>query len=173
MTYLFKDSSSIPGFDKLGAALGEGGRMTVRLPTVDFCTADLAGKVASPSAVAGADVIPWRPALGIYLLIERGWSNPADLLSVDGVAGIWWYHRRSSTSSDVNGADELQLSYLYLDSDPVEVAHLLAAPLADRWKSGAIEGLLAAPFYTIVPFEWDRYLPADGSSPTSSNSETS
>jgi hypothetical protein len=28
-----------------------------------------------------------------------------------------------------------------------------------RWTSGAVKGLLAAPFCTIVPYDWGRYLP--------------
>ena len=30
-----------------------------------------------------------------------------------------------------------------------------------RWASGDVTGLLAAPFYVPVPFEWTRYLPGD------------
>ena len=72
MTYLFNDAEALPGFNDLGAALAAGGRMPLRLPTVAFMTANLAGTMATPSAVAGADVIPWRPAHGVYLMIERG-----------------------------------------------------------------------------------------------------
>ena len=72
MTYLFNDVEALLGFNDLGAALAAGGRMPLRLPTVAFMTADLAGTMATPSAVAGADVIPWRPALGVYLMIEAG-----------------------------------------------------------------------------------------------------
>jgi hypothetical protein len=46
--------------------------------------------VAAPRAVTGADVIPWRPALGIYLLVEHGTASPEALVEVDGVAGAWW-----------------------------------------------------------------------------------
>ena len=161
MTYLFSDPSSIPGFDKLGGALFDGGRMPLRLPTVDFYTADLVGKAASPSAVAGADVMPWRPALGVYLVIERGASDPTSLLDVDGVAGVWWYEGGSSPSAYISDAQGLQLTYLYLDQDPVEVAQRLQGPLARRWSAGGVEGLLAAPFYAIVPFEWKRFLPSE------------
>jgi hypothetical protein len=164
MTYLFSDAGSMPGFDALGLALFEGGRMPLRLPTVDFYTANLIGKAASPAAVAGADVIPWRPALGVYLLIERGQSSPEPLVAVPGVAGAWWYEGGSSPSSYVSDAEGLQLSYLYLDEDPVAVASRLAEPLRQRWASGEIEGLLAAPFHTLVPFEWTRYLPGESPS---------
>ena len=50
MTYLFSDPTALSGFNDLGAALHEGGRMPLRLPTVEFMTADLAGRVAAPSA---------------------------------------------------------------------------------------------------------------------------
>ena len=39
-------------------------------------------------AVAGADVIPWRPATGVYLLIEDGHSPADALVEVPGVAGV-------------------------------------------------------------------------------------
>jgi hypothetical protein len=163
MTYLFSGPSSIPGFDKLGGALFDGGRMPLRLPTVEFYTADLAGKLAAPSAVAGADVIPFRPAVGIYLLIERGSSDPSSLLDVDGVAGIWWFEGGTSPSTYISDAHGLQLTYLYLEDDPVTVAQRLKAPLRERWASGDVEALLAAPFFSTVPFEWSRYLPTESS----------
>ena len=161
MTYLFSDPSAVPGFDALGGALHEAGRMPLRLPTVDFFTADLAGKLAAPAAVAGADVIPFRPCVGIYLLLERGQTDPSHLLDVEGVAGIWWYHGGSSPSAYISDAQGLQLTYLYLDADPVVVARTLQQRLEQRWASGEVVGLLAAPFYSIVPFEWDRYLPTE------------
>ena len=80
MTYLFDDYDSLSGFNILGAALNEGGRMPLRLPTVTFMTADRVGAIANPAAVAGADVIPWRPSLGVYLIIERG-EAPVDELA--------------------------------------------------------------------------------------------
>src|SRR5579863_1016536 len=46
MTYLFSDPGALSPFTDLGAALAQGGRMPLRLPTVDFMTANLAGKVA-------------------------------------------------------------------------------------------------------------------------------
>ena len=163
MTYLFSDESSIPGFDALGLALFEGGRMPLRLPTVDFCTAALAGKRAATAAVVGADVIPWRPALGAYLLIERGEASPESLVEIPGVAGSWWFSGGSSASTYISDAQGLQFSYLYLDDDPVEVAGRLVAPLRERWSSSEVTGLLAAPFYCPVPFEWTRFLPGGAS----------
>ncbi len=159
MTYLFDDYDSLSGFNVLGAALNDGGRMPLRLPTVTFMTADRVGAIANPAAVAGADVIPWRPSLGVYLIIERGEAPVDELATVPGVAGIWWYRGVVAPEPYSTDARGLQITYCYLDQDPVATAPLLAAALRDRWGSGDVEGLLAAPFHTVVPFEWTRHLP--------------
>ncbi len=159
MTYLFTGPQPIPLFGELGDALHRGGRMPLRLPSVEYITSDLAGKVASPAAVAGADVIPWRPALGVYLVIESGPAPPGALADVPGVAGAWWYHGNVAPVPFNADARGLQVTYCYLDEDPLEVAAPLGAALRRRWASGEIQGLLAAPFYTVVPFDWTRHLP--------------
>ncbi len=161
MTYLFTGPESIPRFNDLGGALHQGGRMPLRLPTVEFMTADLAGKAASPAAVTGADVIPWRPALGAYLVIENGQAPAAGLTDVPGVAGVWWYHGNLAPAPYGSDARGLQITYCYLDDDPVEVAAPISDALRQRWAAGQVQGLLAAPFYTPVPFEWTRYLPLE------------
>ncbi len=162
MTYLFSDPGALNPFSELGAALHEGGRMPLRLPTVEFMTATLAGKVAAPHAVAGADVIPWRPARGVYLIIETG-EVPADsLVEVPGVAGIWWY--RGGVAPEPYSTDNsgMQMTYCYLDDDPVVTAERIGEHLQRRWASSDAVGLLAAPFHTLVPFDWSRYVPGAG-----------
>jgi hypothetical protein len=158
MTYLFTGDDAMPGFSKLGAELGAGGRMPIRLPSVGFFTASLAGKIAASRVVAGSDVIPWRPHHGAYLMIEQGRASPADLIGLPGVAGIWWWHDAPSPTFKTESRGR-QATFLYLDEDPLAVAPRLNEAMRQRWASGKVEGLLAAPFYTIVPFEWDRYLP--------------
>ena len=158
MTYFFADANVLEPFTALSAALG-GDRRPLRLPTVEFGVYDVAGRVAAPRALAGADVIPWRPARGVYLVIEQGTCSPAALAEVPGVAGIWWHH--ASTVPSVTSMDNqgMQMTYCYLDDDPVDVAVRLREPLDARWKEIDVKPLLAAPFYTPVPFEWGRYLP--------------
>jgi hypothetical protein len=159
MTYLFSDPTALSGFNELGASLNEGGRMPLRLPTVEFMTANLAGRVAAPRAVAGADVIPWRPAQGVYLIIETGGSPVDALADVAGVAGIWWYDGALAPAPYSTDARALRITYCYLDDDPVATAERLGEHMQRRWASGAVTGLLAAPFHTLVPFEWARHLP--------------
>jgi len=159
MTYLFTDAGQIPGFNVLGRALDEAGRMPLRLPSIGYMTADFAGKVAAPRAVAGADVLPWRPSTGVYLIVEEGPASPAGLAEVPGVAGVWWHHGRQDPAPYNGDSRGRQITWCYLDADPVETAARLEAHMRSRWASGAVNGLLAAPFYTVVPFAWDRYLP--------------
>ena len=140
-------------FNELGAALHHGGRVPLRLPTVEFMTADLAGQAAALVAVAGADVLPWGPARGVYLVIERG-DAPAGALA--GVAGVCGALAPAPYGTDARG---LQITYCYLDDDPVATAALLGDEMRRRWASGDVVGLLAALFYTPAPFDWTRHLP--------------
>ncbi len=161
MTYLFSDRKALGPFTELGAALDQGGRMPLRLPSVEFMTADLAGKAAAPKAVAGSDVIPWRPAQGVYILIENG-EAPADALAdVPGVAGVWWYSGTIAPDPYATDARGRQITYCYLDDDPVATAGRLDEVVRRRWISGDVTGLLAAPFHTLSPFEWTRHLPGE------------
>jgi hypothetical protein len=158
MTYFFAGGAALDQFKALSAALG-GERRPFRLPTVDAGYFRLIGKVAARCAIAGADVIPWRPALGIYLLVEHAGQSPASLIEVPGVAGIWWHEGSASPAAGFPASGGVQLSYCFLDRDPVETAAQLRPALLQRWSAGATLPLLAAPFYTLVPFEWERYLP--------------
>lgn len=159
MTYLFSDPAALTPFGELGAALHNGGRMPLRLPVVEFLTADLSGTVAAPHAVAGADVIPWRPARGVYLMIENGQAPAGTLADVPGVAGVWSYQGALAPAPYDTDARGLQITYCYLDDDPVATAEGLGEEMRRRWSSGNVVGLLAAPFHTLAPFDWGRHLP--------------
>jgi hypothetical protein len=80
-------------------------------------------------------------------------------LDVPGVAGVWWYKGRSGEPPSGLDAEGVQITYCYLDEDPVSAAPRLGEAMQHRWASGRVGGLLAAPFYPITPFEWRRYLP--------------
>jgi hypothetical protein len=133
--------------------------MAHRLPSVGYLVGNLAGKVAAPRAAAGADVLPWRPCTGVYLMFEDGYASPEDLIDVPGVAGAWWYRGTRGAPGFGDASEGKQMTYLYLDEDPVEVAVALGERMKRRWSSGMVKGLLAAPFHAIVPFDWGRHLP--------------
>jgi hypothetical protein len=158
MTYFFADGAALDQFKALSGAL-VGGRRPFRLPSVESGYFRLAGKVANPRAFAGADVIPWRPARGAYLIVERGAESPVALTDIAGVAGIWWHQGGTPPVPDFPDNTGVQVTYCFLDGDPVEIAERLRRPLERRWASGNVVPLFAAPFHTVVPFEWERFLP--------------
>jgi len=155
---------------RLMVALDEVGRMpSIRPPQIHVGVYELVGKAASPRAVAGADVMPWRPARGVYLLAERLPHEGADdraeeldaLVTLDGVAGVWRYSGGlgDRNAEQVNSPADLRITVCYLDDEMPGPAAALAPLLRKRWANSGIEPLLAAPFLPIVPWEWDRYLP--------------
>jgi hypothetical protein len=158
MIYFFSADAAFEQFTALSAALG-GARRPFRLPSVNANYFKLAGKLAARSAIAGADVIPWRPALGIYLLVEQGAVSPESLVEVDGIAGTWWHLGGAAPVSGFPDASGVQVTCLFLDQDPVQTAARLRGPLMHRWQSGVASPLLAAPFHCLAAFEWERYLP--------------
>jgi hypothetical protein len=158
MTYFFADGAALDQFKALSGAL-VGGRRPFRLPSVESGYFRLAGKVANPGAITGADVIPWRPARGACLIGERGAESPVALTDIAGVAGIWWHQGGTPPVPDFPDNTGVQVTYCFLDGDPVEIAERLRRPLERRWASGNVVPLFAAPFHTVVPFEWERFLP--------------
>jgi hypothetical protein len=158
MAYFFTDRDALGPFAALSDALPAERRPLV-LPSIEFGLFDMAGRKATPRGVVGADVLPWRPALGAYVLIERGEAPPEELIDVDGVFGTWWFAGSTAQTPFAVDSNGLQLSLLFVDDDPVAVAGRLEHPLAQRWADPGIVPLLAAPFHAVVPFDWGRYLP--------------
>jgi hypothetical protein len=75
------------------------------------------------------------------------------------VAGIWWYRGNIAPQEFKVDSRGRQITYCYLDGDPIKAAEQLGELMRRRWASGNVQGLLAAPFYCPVPYEWSRYAP--------------
>jgi hypothetical protein len=169
MTYLFAEPAGLEPFRALGAALAEAGRMPLRLPSIEHGVYAVEGAAAAPRVLAGADVIPWRPATGIYLVleriteadVERGAASGHALVDVPGVAGAWWHSSVSPPDADADAGEHLrlQITYCYLDDDPCATAERLEPVVRERWERSGLVPLLAAPFHSVVPGDWDRHLP--------------
>jgi hypothetical protein len=134
-------------FGALGAALTAAGRLPMRLPSIELSPDLLEGRAAASRAGASAEPIRWRPAHEAHLPVERDPAHGTHLLVDRGAA---------PAGDDVTG---LQITWCYLDDDPVETAARLRGPLEERWTAGGVAPLLAAPFHTITPYEWGRWLP--------------
>ena len=101
-----------------------------------------------------------RPA-ACYLLLETGASAPpTHLVDVDGVAGVW-----SATSQSGRrelgerpcGPDDLVLLPRRRPGSHRETT--CARSSEKRWNDQGRRTALRAPFHTVVPHEWDRYVP--------------
>jgi hypothetical protein len=163
MTYFFSDVGGLPGFFELGAALRGAGRMMSLLPPVERGVYEVQAKAAAPRMKVGADVLPWWPILGGYLLVEGLEASAAaasnDLLEVDGVIGAWSASAVAAPRMSTAEVGQV-ITYCFLDDDPVATAVRLRPVLETRWNASGIEPLLAAPFHSVVPHEWVRYLPS-------------
>jgi hypothetical protein len=157
MTYFFTDIGGLNAFNSLSAALRNAGRAPFILQPVQRGVYTVEEKVTAPRVKLGSDVLPWMPTRGIYLLIEQGSVPSNSLIAIPGVAGVW--SASSVQTPYSSAATGQQLSYCFLDDDPVDTAERLRPVLEKRWQANHIQPLLAAPFYSIVPYEWDRYLP--------------
>lgn len=160
MTYLFSHLAGLEEFKVLNYAMLDAGRTPYLLPMIERAVYRLDGMVAFPRIKVGADVLPWWPALGVYMLVEQGDVPPADLTDVPGVGGAWWAAGvpmgAPYASADNSG---LQITYYYLDGEPAAMGEALRPVLEKRWADGGVVPLFAAPFYTVVRHDWGRHLP--------------
>ena len=159
MTYFFTDPSGMTGFLELAKGLSNAGRKLPLLPPVERGIYRVEDKAAAPRVKVGADVLPWWPIRGVYLLLETNASAATDLTDIDGVAGVWSAVSQSVDARLASAPAGQTISYCFLDCDPVSAAERLRPALEKRWSEGDIEPLLAAPFHALVPYEWDRYVP--------------
>lgn len=159
MTYFFSTPEGMNPFLELSAALGSAGRKLPLLPPVERGVYGVDAKLAAPRVKVGADVLPWWPVSGMFLLLEPEPIDAAPLLDVDGVIGAW-----SSNTLDVDprlasAPVGQRLTHLFLDDDPVTSAARLAPVLRHRWRQAGAQPLFAAPFYPVIPHEWERHVP--------------
>jgi hypothetical protein len=159
MTYFFTDPTGLKEFLELGRALGDAGRVRALLPPVERGVYEVQSKASAPGVKVGADVLPWWPVRGVFLLVERGTAPMAGLLDVEGVAGVWSASAMDVDSRLANAQPGQSITYCFLDDDPVDTATRLQPALAGRWHDSQVQPLLAAPFYPVVPHEWDRHVP--------------
>jgi hypothetical protein len=159
MTYFFTDPSGMQPFLDLSSALGSGGRKLALLPPVERGVYGVDAKLAARRVKVGADVLPWWPVRGVFLLLEPESISPAALLDVDGVIGAWSAATLDVDSRLASAQVGQHLVYCFLDDDPVATASRLAPVLQQRWEQAGVQPLFAAPFHPVVPHEWGRHVP--------------
>jgi hypothetical protein len=159
MAYFFAETSGFKGFADLSTALHDAGRMPYALPPVERGAYEVRERRAASRCRIGADVLPWFPASGVYVLVEQGDAHVDELVDVPGVAGAWSAIAVPSDPSVATAEVGQRITYCFLDADPVATAESLGPVVERRWRDAGVTPLLAAPFHTLVPGEWTRYLP--------------
>jgi hypothetical protein len=159
MTYFFADLAGLAPFYDLAEGLRGAGRMRELLPMVARGVYGLDGRAAAPRIKIGADVLPWWPMTGAYVLVERGVASAARLTDVPGVAGAWWGGAMPVDDRYAAAEEGVQITYCFLDGDPVETAVRIRPVLENRWAVTRVAPLFAAPFHSVLGSDCARYLP--------------
>ncbi|HKA82676.1 MAG TPA: hypothetical protein VKD21_02360 [Acidimicrobiales bacterium] len=168
--YLMGDpvEQTLDDFFDLGSRLAHLGRFPRDLPRRFLGALRLLDARAAPRVLVSAEVVPFRPNRGIYLIAER----PADpgrldrylrwrqgehldrLVTTPGVAGAWVFataarHRRGRYTDG-----DFRITVCYLDGDPGEAGSALGPLMEEAWRDAPVTPLLAAPFASLVPWVW-------------------
>ena len=158
----------------LGRQLAEQGRLSLSLPSQYLGGLRLLEAVASPRALVSAEVVPFRPHRGVYVIIdEPDGSVPQDealqrihadilpeLVALPGVAGAWSYATSPRIRRPAFSEGRLRIVVCYLDEDPATVGARLSPVVDRRWSSVPSRLLLAAPLESVVTLDLDRFGPA-------------
>jgi hypothetical protein len=163
-------------FFTLGRHLAELGRFSVSLPPQYRGGLRLLETVASPRVLVSAEVVPYRPHRGVYVIIdEPDGSVPQDealqrihtrilpnLVEVPGVAGAWSYATSPQIRRPMFSEGHLRIIVCYLDEDPATVGERLSPLVEQVWSTAPSRLLLAAPLESVVAPDLDRFGPPSG-----------
>jgi len=133
------------------------------------------GMVAARRVLVSAEAVPYRPNLGVYVVVrERAGAGAAvdggdtggapdedarlasALVAVAGVAGVWTF--ATSAEFDHHGwhPGDKTVTVCYLDAEPLAVAARLDEEV--RRESGfGRQTLFCGPLQTITPWRWDWF----------------
>lgn len=165
---------TLDDFLGLGQKLTDMGRFSHRLPSRYTGALSLLETHAAPRALVVPEVVPFRPNRGVYLVVEEPTDRTAwddylqrahtetlpELVGIPGVAGAWVFGTSPSISPRANfSPGRFRMTLYYLDDDPATVGGRLAEPLERSWKGAPTKPLLAAPFESMMIWDWDRFGP--------------
>jgi hypothetical protein len=123
---------------------------------------------AVPRVLVSAEAVPYRPNLGVYVIVREQAAGATDedsrladaLLAADGVAGAWTFATQARFDRHGWKPGNRTVTVCYLDADPLSVAPGIAPTVRAAADDQDRPVLLAGPFETITPWRWDWF---DGS----------
>jgi hypothetical protein len=175
--YLMTDpvQPTLDSFVQLGRRLAEAGRYPERVTSHLLGAFHLLDAYAAPRVLVSPEVVPFRPNRGVYVIVERQSGHDGldrwlqwlhtdhlpELLTIPGVAGVWCFATSSLWRHPAWTEGDHRITICYLDDDPAATGERLGALVQRRWQSGApVRPLMAAPFASMVSWDWDRFGPA-------------
>jgi len=175
--YLMTDpiEQTLTDFVELGHRLGNLGRFHRSRATRLFGGLQFLATYASPDVLIAPEVLPYRPAAGVYVIVEEvdeprtldGWlqlthvARIARLLDIAGVAGISLFATSQLYTDPGWSPGRYRITVCWLSKDPATVAHDIAGAIADNWGDDApLHPVFAAALETIRPGEWSWFDPA-------------
>ncbi len=140
------------------------------------------GLWAAPRVLVSAESIPFRPNLGVYVVVRTGYPDVASaepapesagmpyggaaerdsalagsLLEVDGVAGVWTFATDGRFGRHGWRPGDKTITVCYLDTSPLSVAPRLSHVVRATVDESSRTVLFAAPLETITPWSWDWF----------------
>jgi len=170
-------TETLQQFFDLGRTLAEMGRFPHRMPNVYKAGLVLLETHAAPRALVSPEVVPFRPNRGVLVVVEEpsgedGWDDylqrvhievVPELLGIEGVAGSWIFTRSSALIHPAFSEGSQRITLYYLDDEPAEVAERVGEILCKSWSGSPTRPLLAAPFESMMRWDWNRFAPDAGS----------
>ena len=164
---------TIDEFLTLGRQLAERGRYSTALPSAFRGGLRLLETEAAPRALISPGVVPFRPHQGIYLIVEATDDRTGQdaflrrmrvdvlpqLVGVPGVAGAWTFATTPSIHRPMFTEGDYRMTVCYLDDLPATVGERLAPVVERIWGTAPAPPVLAAPFESLVSWDWDRFRP--------------
>jgi hypothetical protein len=164
---------TIDEFLALGRHLAELGRFSQSLPSHYRGALRLLEAQAAPRALISSEVVPWRPHRGVYFLVEALGEGTGQehflqrmhtellpgLVAVDGVAGAWSFGTTPSIRRPMFTDGRFRMTVCYLDDEPAVVGERLAEVVGRGWAEAPSRLVLAAPYESMMRWEWDRFGP--------------
>ncbi len=161
-------------FFTLGRHLAELGRYPHALPSQYRGGLRLLESLAAPRVLVSAEVVPFRPHQGVYLIVDQPDDGAdqseflqylhtevvASLVQVPGVAGAWTYATSPEIRRPMFSPGAHRIIVCYLDDDPATVGERLSPLVREAWDSVPAQLALAAPFESLIHTDLDRFGPA-------------
>jgi len=171
--YLMTDpvEETLDSFAALGRRLRQLGRFHEHRTSHLSGPWSVVGALAADRVLVSGAAVPFRPNTGVYVVVEApvddepdvgaravpARADVAELLAVDGVAGVWSFAPLARYGRWDPGGH--RITVCYLDGDVMTAAAGLGS-IVDQGATGTsrrFEAVLAGPFETISPWRWDWF----------------